>query len=74
MVEAFFGLPANCPYQKPHSRVFCSGRSFYDCPSPSDAAQIRLAIAFNDTNRANQRYVPVASVRRVVSVQAATRS
>jgi uncharacterized sodium:solute symporter family permease YidK len=54
------------PYQKPHSCVFCSRRSFYDCPSSSDSARTRLAIAFNDTNRASARHVPVESVRRVV--------
>jgi uncharacterized damage-inducible protein DinB len=47
-----------CPYQKRHSCVFCSRRSFYDCPSPSDSARTRLAIAFNDTNRASERPRP----------------
>jgi hypothetical protein len=49
-------------------------RSFSDSPNSLDSAQIRSVNAFNDTNRASERHVPVKSVRRVVLVQAATRS
>jgi hypothetical protein len=57
---------AECPHQKPHSYVFCSRRSFYDYPSPSDSRRIRWVIALNVINRPSEWHVPVQSARRVV--------